>query len=63
LVGWAIGLGILFAMALVIGLSEMHKAYNPSTGKLSKAWVLQSIGAIGVALFAVWRGRKDMRKH
>jgi hypothetical protein len=62
-VGCIIVLAFIVALFLLIGLSERHEAINPGTGSVSKAWVLKSIAMIGIALFAVWRGRKDMRKH
>ena len=63
IVASVIGLTIIFVIFLVIGISESHKAINPTTGTVSKSWVIKSIAMIGVALFAVWKGRKDMRKH
>ena len=63
IVGWIIGLAFIFALFLMIGLHERREAIDPTTGTVSKAWVIKSIAMIGVALFAVWRGRKGMRKH
>jgi hypothetical protein len=63
IVASVIGLTIILAIFLVIGINESHKAINPATGAVNKSWMVKSVGMIGVALFAVWKGRRDMRKH
>jgi len=63
IVGWIIFLGSISALFLLIGLHERREAFDATTGSIRNAWVVKSIAMVGIALFFVWRGRRDLGKH